>query len=168
MAYCYTISMMLEPEKAHRAQIFLRKSLVCHQITIFIIDDHAYNVIADIVNIRISNGGIVMRGRSINGTLRSSKVMTVLSKNLGRIKGFGVRRIGLFGSVIRGEAGPKSDVDILVEFDEGQATFDNLMGLHDFLTGILKRKVDLVTMGGLSPFIGPHILKEVRYVEGAS
>jgi predicted nucleotidyltransferase len=109
-----------------------------------------------------------MRQRSIKSTLGSSKVMTILSKNLDRIKSYGVRRIGLFGSVLRGEAGPKSDIDILVEFDEGQATFDHLMGLHDYLTGILKRKVDLVTMGGLSPFIGPHILKEVRYVEGAS
>jgi predicted nucleotidyltransferase len=109
-----------------------------------------------------------MHRSTSNRPLQKVKVMTVLTKNLATIRSFGVRRIGLFGSVLRGEAGPKSDVDILVEFDEGHATFDNLMGLHEFLTQILKRKVDLVTMGGLSPYIGPHILKEVKYVEGAS
>ena len=104
----------------------------------------------------------------MTGSVRGRAVLKVLSSNLDRIKSYGVKRIGLFGSVLSGKAGPKSDVDILVEFDEGRATFDNLLGLHEFLTGLQKRKVDLVTNEGLSPFIGPHILKEVRYIEGAS
>ena len=112
-----------------------------------------------------------MRGRSNGGRGGRPKgpaVLDALSKNLGKIQAFGVKRIGLFGSVLRGKAGPRSDVDVLVEFSEGKATFENLMGLYEYLTGLLGRRVDIVTKEGLSPFIGPHILREVRYVEGAS
>ena len=52
-----------------------------------------------------------------------------------------------------------SDVDILVEFEE--PTFRNFMGLAFFLEGLFGREVDLVTTKGLSPYIRPHVEKEV-------
>ena len=56
----------------------------------------------------------------------------------------GVRSLLLFGSAARGEAGPDSDVDLLVEF-EGAPSFDRYMGLRIFLEDQLGRPVDLIT-----------------------
>ena len=72
---------------------------------------------------------------------------------------YGVRRIGVFGSYVRGEQGEKSDIDILVEFDK--PTFDNFINLSLYLEELFGRKVDLVTIKGLSPYISPIVEKEV-------
>ena len=61
----------------------------------------------------------------------------------------GVRSLSLFGSVARGEAGPQSDVDVLVEFD-GRATFDRYMDLVLALQDWFGRRVDLVTQRSLA------------------
>ena len=87
----------------------------------------------------------------------------MLDKNRSHIRTFGVKRIGLFGSFVRGEQNPDSDIDLLVEFEIGRKTFDNFMELSFFLEEVLQNKVELVTVESLSPYIGPHILKEVEY-----
>ena len=77
---------------------------------------------------------------------------------------FGVSEIGVFGSVVRGEARVDSDVDVLVEFGR-PVGFIKFMDLEFFLEDILGvAKVDLVTRSGLKPYIGQYILREVRYV----
>jgi predicted nucleotidyltransferase len=76
----------------------------------------------------------------------------------------GVRRLALFGSVLRDEARPDSDVDVLVEFLPGEKTFDRFMALADLLEETLERPVEVVTTEALSPFSGPHILAEARDV----
>ena len=76
---------------------------------------------------------------------------------------FGVKSLAVFGSVARGEAGPESDVDILVEF-EGRATFDRYMGLKFFLEDLLGRRVDLVTRKALKPRLRPYVEQEAIYV----
>jgi len=81
-----------------------------------------------------------------------------------QIRSLGVERLGLFGSFVRGEQGPKSDVDLLVRFRPEEKTFDNLMELGFFLEDLLQRRVELVTTEGLSPYLGPHILEEVQDV----
>lgn len=81
-----------------------------------------------------------------------------------QISCFGVKRIGLFGSFVRGEQTAQSDIDILVEFVPEKHTFDNYMEISFFLEDLLGRKVELVTPESLSPYIGPHILKEVELV----
>ena len=80
------------------------------------------------------------------------------------IRSFGVRRLALFGSVRRNEARPDSDVDLLVEFEPALKTFDNFMGLAAYLEEVLDRRVELVTPEYLSPYIGPHILREAEDV----
>ena len=80
------------------------------------------------------------------------------------IRKLGVRRLGLFGSVARGEARPDSDVDLLVEFFPGEKNFDRFMTLSDLLEQLLRHPIELVTVEGLSPFIGPHILAEAADV----
>lgn len=91
-------------------------------------------------------------------------ILALLSEHEESLKKLGVRKLGLFGSFIRNEQTPKSDIDILVDFMPEQETFRNLMGLHGFLTSLFDRNVELVTVNSLSPYIGPHILGEVEYV----
>ena len=80
------------------------------------------------------------------------------------IRRLGVRRLALFGSVLRNEARPDSDVDVLVEFAPTEKTFDRFMALADLLEDTLEHRVEVVTTESLSPFIGPHILAEATDV----
>ncbi len=73
---------------------------------------------------------------------------------------FGVRRLELFGSHARDEAGPGSDVDLLVEFS-GLPTFDGYMGLAEYLEALLGERVDLVTAGSLKPRIRPYVERDL-------
>jgi predicted nucleotidyltransferase len=82
----------------------------------------------------------------------------------GQILSLGVLRIGLFGSFVAGRQTQKSDVDLLVEFTPDGHTFDNFMDLAFLLDDLLGRHVELVTPESLSPYIGPHILREVKHV----
>jgi len=91
-------------------------------------------------------------------------LFTLLREHQEQVKSFGVKRLGLFGSFIRGEQHAASDVDILVEFEPDEKTFDNFMQLCFFLEELLQRRVELVTLESLSPYIGPHIMDEVEYV----
>jgi len=68
--------------------------------------------------------------------------------------------IGLFGSYVRGEETPESDLDVLVRFKEGATLFD-LVGLGDFLEEKLGVKVDVVSERALRPELKEGILKEV-------
>jgi predicted nucleotidyltransferase len=76
---------------------------------------------------------------------------------------FSVRRIGVFGSYVRGMQRRGSDVDVLVEFEEPIGLFD-FMDLEDYLSGLLGVRVDLVSKKALKPVIGEYILSEVVYV----
>lgn len=78
---------------------------------------------------------------------------------------FKVKKIGVFGSYVRGEQDSNSDIDILVSFEGDGIGYFVYCDLEDYLKKILKiRKVDLVTRGALKPLIGRQILSEVRYV----
>jgi predicted nucleotidyltransferase len=90
-------------------------------------------------------------------------VMEILQQNQTHLKALGVSRIGIFGSFVRGKQHDDSDIDLLVEFALGQKSFDAFMELSFYLEEILQRKVELVTVESLSPYIGPHILEEVEY-----
>ena len=82
-----------------------------------------------------------------------------------RLLAAGVRRLGVFGSVGRGEARADSDVDVLVRFDDKARTFDNLYAVGEALEEAFQRRVDLVTEDALSPYLRPHILREIKYVD---
>jgi len=74
-----------------------------------------------------------------------------------------VKKLGVFGSVARNEQSPESDVDILVEFESPVGFFD-FIRMENFLTGVLKMKVDLITRKALKSAIKEEVLKEVVYV----
>jgi len=91
-------------------------------------------------------------------------VLTLLREHEPEIKKrFGVATIGLFGSFVRGEERPDSDVDILVTFKRGQETFDHYMDCKFYLEDLFKRKVDLVMKGSIKKRLKPYILGEVVY-----
>jgi len=78
---------------------------------------------------------------------------------------YGIRNVGLFGSYIRNEQVKDSDIDLLIDFDPELESFDNFMAVYDIIEQLFKgEKIEVVTMNGLSPYIGPSIIKEVQYV----
>ena len=76
---------------------------------------------------------------------------------------FGVRRMALFGSVVRGEESADSDVDVLVAFD-GPTTFDRYFDLKFWLEDLLGRPVDLVTEKALRPEMAEEVNSEALHV----
>lgn len=76
---------------------------------------------------------------------------------------FGVQRLGLFGSYVKGRQRKKSDIDILVAFNRDIDFFD-FLDLREFLESRFNAKVDLVMESALKPAIGKRILAEVEYV----
>lgn len=77
---------------------------------------------------------------------------------------FKVKKIGIFGSYVREEQNERSDIDILVDFEEGYKTFDNYMDLKFYLEGLFSTKVDLLIESAIKPRLNPYILEEVQYV----
>ena len=73
----------------------------------------------------------------------------------------GARKVRVFGSVARDEATPTSDVDLLVEMEPGRSQLD-LVALWQDLEDLLARKVDLVSEGGLSPYLRERIEAEAQ------
>ncbi|WP_242656286.1 nucleotidyltransferase family protein [Desulfofundulus thermosubterraneus] len=96
--------------------------------------------------------------------LSKDMVFAEIGKIVDAVKNYGVRRIGVFGSVVRDCAGEESDLDLIVEFSE--KTFDNYFDLKFFLENVFGRKVDLVIAETIKPHLKPRILAEVEYVPG--
>jgi predicted nucleotidyltransferase len=74
---------------------------------------------------------------------------------------YGARKVRVFGSVVRGEARPDSDVDFLVELEEGRSLMD-LGGLLMDLQKLLGRNVDIVTEKGLHWYIKEQVIREAK------
>ena len=100
--------------------------------------------------------------------MQKEKILNLLRKNRKIIRQFGVKRIGIFGSVARDEASEKSDIDIVVEFERGRATFRNVARLIDFLENLFGKEIDLLTPDGIESIrikhIKEQIKKEIEYV----
>jgi len=92
-------------------------------------------------------------------------ILSTIKSKKAEIYRFGIRNIGLFGSYVRDEQSENSDIDILIDFEPDQENFDNYMAVYDFIERLFKdQRVEIVTKNGLSPYIGPKILDEVKYV----
>ena len=89
--------------------------------------------------------------------------MDKLLENISQIKEFGVEKIGVFGSLLKGKT--TGDIDLLISFKKDEESFERLMDLYYFLEDLLNASIDLVTTNALSPYIAPYILREVEYVE---
>ena len=80
------------------------------------------------------------------------KIISILVKH-------GIKRILVFGSYVRNEATPKSDLDLIVDFPEGTSLLDHI-GIEIELSEALNMKIDLLSRNGISPYIKDHVLKE--------
>jgi len=81
---------------------------------------------------------------------------------------YGVKELSLFGSAVRGEMRPESDIDILVEFEPGvRIGLIKFEFLAEELEALAGRKVDLVTKRGLKPWVRPEVLKDARLIYAA-
>ena len=72
---------------------------------------------------------------------------------------YGVERMRIFGSMARGQATSKSDIDFLVAFKRGRTLLD-LIGFKQDLEKLIGRKVDVVSEGGVSPYLRSRIFSE--------
>ena len=92
-------------------------------------------------------------------------ILSAIKTNRQMLKKLGIRNVGLFGSYARNEQSVKSDIDILIDFIPEMENFDNYMAVCDILEDLFRNeKIEIVTLNGLSPYIGPKILNEVVYV----
>ena len=92
-------------------------------------------------------------------------ILSTIKSHKAELIKFGIQNVGLFGSYLRDEQSKKSDIDILIDFDPDKESLDNYMAVYDIFERLFKNeKVEIVTRNGLSPYIGPKILKEVLYV----
>lgn len=96
-------------------------------------------------------------------TLQS--ITQAISAQKDQLRRFGLRRIGIFGSTARSEASVSSDIDLLLDFDPTQKTYKNFFASTTFLEQLFNRRIDVVTPQALSPYIKPHVEKDITYVE---
>jgi predicted nucleotidyltransferase len=101
--------------------------------------------------------------------ITKKQVVDRIGANAVLLRKYGISKIGVFGSYARQRQRAESDIDILIDFEGEKETFDNFMCVCDLLERVFSgHKLDIVTAGGLSPYIGPHILKNVEYVQISS
>ncbi len=73
-----------------------------------------------------------------------------------------IRKLAFFGSVLREDFGPKSDVDVLVEFEQGETPGLAFFRMQNELSEILGRDVDLNTPGFLSKYFREQVIREAK------
>ena len=79
-----------------------------------------------------------------------------------------IRRLALFGSVLRSDFTPESDVDVLVEFEPGHVAGLAFFAMQDELSEVLGRRVDLNTPGFLSPHFRQQVMREAEVLYDAA
>ena len=93
----------------------------------------------------------------------AESILDILRQNRDTLKNMGVNKIGLFGSYVRGEQHPGSDIDLLFSMDN--LTFMRWMDVWNFLEDHLGCSVDLVPEHDLRVELRASVLHEVRYAE---
>lgn len=92
------------------------------------------------------------------------EILKILEENSQTIRAYGVRQLGLFGSIARGEGTATSDLDFVVQFDRN--TFDGYMNAKAFLEQLLGCRVDLVIESTIKPRLRGAILQEAVHAAG--
>ena len=95
-------------------------------------------------------------------------VIAVLKAHEPQLRRRGVVRAGLFGSMARGEAGPDSDIDVLIRFDEAASvTLYDYVALKRYVSTVLKRRfkcpVDVIDLDGMRGFARPAAERDALY-----
>ena len=97
--------------------------------------------------------------------MNRQEILEILAKNKPELsKLFGVNSIALFGSSVRGESLPTSDIDLPVEFRKGNKDFFNFIRCKFYLENIFEHKVDLVMKSAVKSRIKKQIFQQAEYV----
>ena len=90
-------------------------------------------------------------------------IFELLKQHKEKLKSHYIKKIGLFGSVLRGDNTNESDVDLIVQFEVGKKNYDNFIELIFLLEDLFQRNVELLTIDALSPYMKSNILKEAYF-----
>lgn len=93
--------------------------------------------------------------------INKNEIFREIEKNKDELRNKGVVKIGIFGSVLKNNQTKKSDIDILISFDN--LSFDNYAEVFMLLEKIFKRKIDLITESSLRPEMA-YVKEEAEYV----
>lgn len=94
--------------------------------------------------------------------MNKQEALKIIEKNKAHLKKFNVNALFLFGSVAHDQAGPDSDIDILVEFDpDAKIGLFEMARLKRFISEVLNCDADIVTPDALHPMLKDDILKEM-------
>src|SRR5262245_34958245 len=100
-------------------------------------------------------------------TMRCDEILREIAAHGAELASLGVRSLATVGSAARNEAGPESDVDLVVDFEQ-PATFDRYVEVSFLLEDLLGCHVDLLTCRSLPAFMRASVEKDLRYVPGLS
>mgnify|MGYP001558602332 CR=1 FL=1 len=92
--------------------------------------------------------------------LTKEEIFDTLRKHRDILSKYKVRKIGLFGSFVRGEHGEKSDIDFFADFEE--PSVENFMGLLSFLEDLFGRRVEILTPAGVESIRINHVKEEIK------
>lgn len=90
-----------------------------------------------------------------------AEVIAILKEHEGFFRGKGITRLAVFGSMARGEAGPDSDVDLVIDVDpEAKFSLLTLCGVQNGAADLLGREVDVILRRSAKPRLLPHIERD--------
>ena len=92
--------------------------------------------------------------------LTKDEVLDAIRKHRDILLKFKVREIGLFGSFVRGEQEDRSDIDLIVDFEE--PSIENFMGLSSFLENLFGKKVEILTPAGVDSIRINNVKEEIK------
>jgi len=92
--------------------------------------------------------------------LTKGEVLDDIRKHRDILLKYKVREIGLFGSFVRGEQEDRSDIDLIVDFEE--PSIENFMGLSSFLENLFGKKVEILTPAGVDSIRINHVKEEIK------
>jgi predicted nucleotidyltransferase len=96
--------------------------------------------------------------------MNREEIITRLQENESALRKRGVAHCALFGSRARGDQGPESDTDIMIEFDpEVRITVFDYAGLKDYIASMFDGRVDVVNRDGLKPYVKPAATADAIY-----
>jgi predicted nucleotidyltransferase len=101
---------------------------------------------------------------NIFAAMDRQSVIAILKNHQAELQRQGVLHAALFGSIARDDAGPESDIDIMVDLDpEAHLGVYDYVGLKEYIAGLFDKPVDVVSRQALKPYVGPAALTDAIY-----
>ena len=94
--------------------------------------------------------------------MTSDEILDVLRRSEPVLRAKGIRHAGLFGSMARGDAGPDSDIDIMIDLDPAlELTIYEYVGLKEYIADLFEGPVDVVNRNSLKPYVAKAAIRDV-------